>query len=124
CAASIRTVLVGMDVEKRGLAQTVLQLVRVHVDHERDPIPLAPFLSHHVEDKPHPGRRSIKIFDLLFPRLYPFCIGPCHDTLIPNPRASVSSVTNAPVRAGTALMPTNAQTASMNSRSHPLSLSS
>ena len=56
--------LVRMDVEKRRLAQAVFQLVGVHVDHERAPIP---FLSrsglHHVERKP-PGRRGRSRYSL------------------------------------------------------------
>jgi hypothetical protein len=58
-AASIGLVFIRMDVEERGLAQAVFQLVRVYVDHQCDPIPFAPFFLHHVEHEPT-GRCPIK----------------------------------------------------------------
>jgi len=49
-----------MDVEKRGLAKAVLQLVRMDVDHQGDPIRPAVFFWHHIEHKPITG-----VFEIL-----------------------------------------------------------
>jgi hypothetical protein len=63
-------VIIWMDVEEGGLAQTVSQLVRVHVDHQRYPRFLFSF-AHHIKRKPA-GWWTIKIFchRVIFP-----CVG-------------------------------------------------
>jgi hypothetical protein len=52
CAASIRPVLVRMNVETRNLAMVVLQRVRVYVDHQRDPVPFGRLFPRHVKRVP------------------------------------------------------------------------